>query len=59
MDGNVSRVIGRTVPDLVSRQWYRDRRGGLARLDYTQNAINRTLVAPFSVVGKPQDLPSL
>ena len=23
-------------------------RGGLARLDYTQNAINKTLVAPYS-----------
>ena len=49
----VSRVVGRTVPDLVSWEWYRDRRGGLARLDYTQNAINKTLVAPFSVRPKP------
>jgi bifunctional non-homologous end joining protein LigD len=49
----VSRVVGRTVPDLISWQWYRDRRGGLARLDYTQNAINKTLVAPFSVRPKP------
>jgi bifunctional non-homologous end joining protein LigD len=49
----VSRVVGRTAPDLVSWQWYRDRRRGLARLDYTQNAINKTLVAPFSVRPKP------
>lgn len=49
----VSRVVGRIVPDLVSWQWYRNRRAGLARLDYTQNAINKTLVAPFS----PRPLP--
>jgi bifunctional non-homologous end joining protein LigD len=45
----VSRVVGRIVPDLVSWEWYRNRRRGLARLDYTQNAINKTLVAPFSI----------
>jgi bifunctional non-homologous end joining protein LigD len=49
----VSRVVGRIVPDLVSWQWYRNRRGGLARLDYTQNAINKTLVAPFSARPSP------
>jgi bifunctional non-homologous end joining protein LigD len=36
------------VPQLVSWEWHTDRRRGLARLDYTQNAINKTLVAPFS-----------
>jgi bifunctional non-homologous end joining protein LigD len=36
------------VPELVSWEWEKDRRRGLARLDYTQNAINKTLVAPFS-----------
>jgi bifunctional non-homologous end joining protein LigD len=45
----VSRVVGRIVPDLVSWEWYRNRRSGRARLDYTQNAINKTLVAPFSI----------
>jgi bifunctional non-homologous end joining protein LigD len=44
----VSRAVGRALPDLVSWEWEKDRRGGLARLDYTQNAINKTLVAPFS-----------
>ena len=44
----VSRVVGQIVPELVSWQWQKDRREGLARLDYTQNAINKTLVAPFS-----------
>jgi bifunctional non-homologous end joining protein LigD len=49
----VSRAIGRTVPDLVSWKWEKDRREGLARLDYTQNAINKTLVAPFSARPAP------
>jgi bifunctional non-homologous end joining protein LigD len=56
----VSRAVGRTVPDLVSWEWYRNRRGGLARLDYTQNAINKTLVAPFSPrprAGAPVSVP--
>ena len=44
----VSRAIGRTVPDLVSWEWTKSQRKGLARLDYTQNAVNKTLVAPFS-----------
>ncbi|MDP8987182.1 MAG: ATP-dependent DNA ligase [Actinomycetota bacterium] len=56
----VSRAVGRTVPDLVSWEWHKDRREGLARLDYTQNAINKTLVAPFSArpgPGAPVSVP--
>src|SRR5205085_7873347 len=56
----VSRAIGHTVPELVSWKWEKDRRGGLARLDYTQNAINRTLVTPFSAraaAGAPVSMP--
>ena len=49
----VSRAIGQTVPDLVSWEWQRDRRRGRARLDYTQNALNKTLVAPFSARPAP------
>jgi bifunctional non-homologous end joining protein LigD len=44
----LSKSIGQVVPDLVSWQWQRRERGGRARLDYTQNAINKTLVAPYS-----------
>ena len=33
------------------------RRGGRARLDYTQNAINKTLVAPYSVRAAPGGAP--
>ncbi|MDQ6697652.1 MAG: ATP-dependent DNA ligase [Actinomycetota bacterium] len=49
----VSRAIGATVPELVSWAWHKKDRGGLARLDYTQNAVNRTLVAPFSARPAP------
>ncbi|MGZ4603371.1 MAG: non-homologous end-joining DNA ligase LigD [Kineosporiaceae bacterium] len=44
----LSKTVGRVVPELVSWKWQVDERGGLARLDYTQNAINKTLVAPYS-----------
>ena len=43
----LSRTVGAVVPDLVSWKWQVGERGGLARLDYTQNAINKTLVAPY------------
>ncbi|GAA3544288.1 non-homologous end-joining DNA ligase [Amycolatopsis ultiminotia] len=49
----VSKTIGRTLPDLVSWAWHKDRRGGRARLDYTQNVLNKTLVAPYSVRPRP------
>ncbi len=50
---HLSRAVARVVPDLVSDEWERRSRGGLARLDYTQNAINKTLVAPYSVRAAP------
>ncbi len=56
----LSQLIGQTVPELVSWEWQKDRRAGLARLDYTQNAINKTLVAPFSArpaAGAPVSVP--
>lgn len=49
----LSRAVGATVPDLVSWKWEVAARRGLTRLDYTQNAINKTLVAPFSVRPAP------
>ena len=51
----VSRAVGAAVPDLVSWEWSKDQRGGRARLDYTQNWRNRTLVAPYS----PRPAPGL
>ena len=44
----LSRTVGAVVPELISWKWQVSDRGGLARLDYTQNAINKTLVAPYS-----------
>ena len=49
----LSRAIARTVPELVSWEWSKRSREGRARLDYTQNAINRTLVAPYAVRPMP------
>jgi bifunctional non-homologous end joining protein LigD len=56
----VSRTVGAVVPELVSWKWHRSDRRGLARLDYTQNAINKTLVAPYSTrpaAGAPVSMP--
>jgi bifunctional non-homologous end joining protein LigD len=44
----LSEAVGAVLPELVSFKWQRDSRSGLARLDYTQNALNKTLVAPYS-----------
>ncbi|MGH9124388.1 MAG: DNA polymerase ligase N-terminal domain-containing protein [Acidimicrobiales bacterium] len=44
----LSKTIAAVVPELVSWKWQVSDRSGLARLDYTQNAINKTLVAPYS-----------
>jgi bifunctional non-homologous end joining protein LigD len=57
---SLSRVVGQTVPELVSWKWEKRSRDGLARLDYTQNAINKTLIAPYSVraaAGAPVSMP--
>jgi bifunctional non-homologous end joining protein LigD len=56
----ISRAIGSTVPDLVSWDWAKASRGGKARLDYTQNATIKTLVAPYAVrpsAGAPVSAP--
>ena len=45
----LSKNIAAAVTDLISWEWEKTRRDGLARLDYTQNAWNKTLVAPYSV----------
>jgi bifunctional non-homologous end joining protein LigD len=56
----LSRTVGAVLPELVSWKWDRGDRGGRARLDYTQNAINKTLVAPYSpraAAGAPVSAP--
>ncbi|MBO9520603.1 MAG: ATP-dependent DNA ligase [Nocardioidaceae bacterium] len=49
----LSRTVGKVVPELVSWKWAVKERAGLARLDYTQNAINKTLVGPYSTRPAP------
>jgi bifunctional non-homologous end joining protein LigD len=49
----LSRAVGGVVPELVSWAWEKAGRRGQARLDYTQNAINKTLVAPYSPRAMP------
>jgi len=44
----LSRAVGDAVPELVSWKWEVRDRSGHARLDYTQNAGHKTLVAPYS-----------
>jgi bifunctional non-homologous end joining protein LigD len=56
----LSKAVGQVVPELVSWKWGVGDRSGLARLDYTQNAINKTLVAPYSpraAAGAPVSTP--
>ncbi len=56
----LSRAVGAVVPELVSWAWNVRERGGRARLDYTQNAGNKTLVAPYSpraAAGAPVSAP--
>jgi bifunctional non-homologous end joining protein LigD len=56
----LSKAVGAVVPELVSWKWEVHDRGGLARLDYTQNAVNKTLVAPYSprpAAGAPVSAP--
>jgi bifunctional non-homologous end joining protein LigD len=56
----LSKEIGSVVPELISWKWDVSERGGLARLDYTQNVSNKTLVAPYSpraAAGAPVSAP--
>ncbi len=49
----LSRAVSAVMPDLVSWKWDVREREGRARLDYTQNAIGKTLVAPYSPRAAP------
>jgi bifunctional non-homologous end joining protein LigD len=49
----LSKTVGAVVPDLISWKWDVSERHGLARLDYTQNVSNKTLVAPYSSRAAP------
>ena len=45
----VARAIGRVEPERISWEWAVSRRSGRIRIDYTQNIINKTLAAPYSL----------
>jgi bifunctional non-homologous end joining protein LigD len=49
----LSHAVGSALSELVSWTWEKRSREGKARLDFTQNARNKTLVAPYSVRGAP------
>ena len=49
----LSRAVAAVVPELVSWEWAKGARAGKARLDYTQNAAIKTLVAPYAVRPAP------
>jgi bifunctional non-homologous end joining protein LigD len=49
----LSRAVGQIVPELISWEWSKAERKGRARLDYTQNAPIKTLVAPYAVRPAP------
>ncbi len=49
----LSKSVGAVVPELISWKWDVSERHGLARLDYTQNVSNKTLVAPYSPRAAP------
>jgi bifunctional non-homologous end joining protein LigD len=56
----LSKAVGTVVPEMVSWKWDVKDRGGRARLDYTQNVHNKTLVAPYSpraAAGAPVSAP--
>jgi bifunctional non-homologous end joining protein LigD len=56
----LSKTVGAVVPDLISWKWDVSGRSGRARLDYTQNVSNKTLVAPYSpraAAGAPVSAP--
>jgi bifunctional non-homologous end joining protein LigD len=57
---SLSRTVGGVVRELVSWKWQKSARGGKARLDYTQNQVNKTLVAAYSIrpaAGAPVSVP--
>ena len=45
----VARAIGEVEPNRISWEWAVSRRAGRIRIDYTQNIINKTLAAPYSL----------
>jgi bifunctional non-homologous end joining protein LigD len=49
----VGRAIDQAAPGRVSWEWSVAKRTGRIRIDYTQNIINKTLAAPYSLRPAP------
>jgi bifunctional non-homologous end joining protein LigD len=57
---DVGRAIDQAAPGRVSWEWAVAKRTGRIRIDYTQNIINKTLAAPYSLrpaLGAPVSTP--
>ena len=50
----VARAIGQVEPQLITWEWTVSHRTGKIRIDYTQNIINKTLAAPYSLRPAPR-----
>ena len=50
---DVARAIGQVEPNRISWEWTVANRTGKIRIDYTQNIINKTLAAPYSLRPAP------
>jgi len=50
---DVARAIGRVEPQRITWEWTVSHRTGKIRIDYTQNIINKTLAAPYSLRPAP------
>jgi bifunctional non-homologous end joining protein LigD len=50
----VGRAIGQVARDRITWEWEVARRTGKIRIDYTQNIINKTLAAPYSLRPAPR-----
>lgn len=46
--GELAQQVARAAPKLVSQTWSVQARGGLVRIDYTQNVIGKTLASVYS-----------
>jgi len=50
----VGRAIGKVEPQKITWEWTVAYRAGKIRIDYTQNIINKTLAAPYSLRPAPR-----
>ncbi|MDF5757903.1 non-homologous end-joining DNA ligase [Spongiactinospora sp. TRM90649] len=49
----LAREVERRAPDLATTAWWKEERGERVFIDFNQNALDRTVVAAYSVRAKP------